>query len=231
MIPMAFSLSSVMIPYLAPDAEGHGTEKGIEAIHKHSAKIKVIAIPTKVIALVITIACGGSAGKEAPCAQIGGGVASAFSDLLKFDDVDRKKLVIRGISADFASVFGTPIAGAIFGIEVLFIGSILYDALLPTFIAGLISYHVSAYLGIIYFYHPLNFVPIFNEFLLIKVIAAGILFGIVSFIFIEIMELFKKISSKINLFPTMKGFISGVVLIILTLIFSDQYLRLGLNTI
>jgi len=69
----------------------------------------------RLAATLITIASGGSAGKEEPGAQIGAGLSSLFSDLLKFDDRDRRKLVICGVSAGFASVFGTPIGGAIFG--------------------------------------------------------------------------------------------------------------------
>jgi len=67
-----------MIRYLAPDAEGHGTEKVIEAIHTSSGKMKFAVVPVKLIASVITIASGGSAGKEGPCAQIGGGLSSFF---------------------------------------------------------------------------------------------------------------------------------------------------------
>ena len=74
-------------------------------------------VPVKLVATIITLAAGGSVGKEGPCAQIGGGLTSLFSDLLSFDDHDRKKMVICGISAGFASVFGTPIAGSIFGVE------------------------------------------------------------------------------------------------------------------
>ncbi|HUL36262.1 MAG TPA: chloride channel protein, partial [Thermodesulfobacteriota bacterium] len=137
LVPIALFTSALMIKYLAPDAEGHGTEKVIEAIHKNSGKIKPIVVPIKLIATIITLALGGSAGKEGPCAQIGAGLSSIFADILRVDDHDRRKLVICGISAGFAAVFGTPIAGSIFGIEVLFVGSILYEVLLPSFIAGI----------------------------------------------------------------------------------------------
>lgn len=140
LLPIALFLSAIIIKYIAPDAEGHGTEKVIEAVHKHSGRIKAIVVPIKLVASIITITAGGSVGKEGPCAQIGAGLSSFFANIFRFDDYDHKKLVICGTSAGFASVFGTPIAGSLFGIEVLFIGSILYDVLLPSFIAGIISY-------------------------------------------------------------------------------------------
>lgn len=230
-LPLAFFLSALMIKYLAPDAEGHGTEKVIEAIHRSSGKIKAAVIPVKLVATIITIALGGSAGKEGPCAQIGGGLSSLFADLFKFDNHDRKKLVICGISAGFASVFGTPIAGALFGVEVLFVGSILYDVLLPSFIAGVTSYHVSNALGITYFHHPLHFVPQFSEFFFIQICFAGIFFGVCALLLVEILRFGKFLSEKIKLWEPLKGIVGGMALVILTLIFSKRYLGLGLDTI
>ncbi|WP_431111643.1 chloride channel protein, partial [Winogradskyella poriferorum] len=63
---------------------------------------------------------------------MGGGLSSFMADILKFSDDDRRKLVICGTSAGFAAIFGTPISGAVFGIEVLFVGVMLYDVLLPS---------------------------------------------------------------------------------------------------
>lgn len=163
LLPLALFVSALMVKYLAPEAQGHGTEKVIEAIHKRAGKIPILVVPVKLVATITTLALGGSAGKEGPCAQIGAGLTSLFSDLLRFDDHDRKKLVICGISAGFAAVFGTPIAGSIFGVEVLFIGAILYDVLLPSFIAGITAYQVSASFGVTYFHGPLSFVPGFSE--------------------------------------------------------------------
>ncbi len=176
LLPGALFLSNLIVKYLAPEAEGHGTEKVIEAVHKRSGKINPLVVPIKLIATIITIALGGSAGKEGPCAQIGAGLSSAFADLLRFGNRDRKKLVICGISAGFATVFGTPIAGAIFGVEVLFVGGLIYDVLLPAFVAGIVGYHVSSGLGITYFYHQLNFVPVFSSLFFIKVCFSGVFF-------------------------------------------------------
>jgi len=231
LLPLALALSSYITKYLAPEAEGHGTEKVIEAVHRHDGNIKAIVVPIKLVTTIITLACGGSAGKEGPCAQIGGGLASIIGNLLQFDKADRKKLVICGISAGFASVFGTPIAGAIFGIEVLFIGGIMYDVLLPTFIAGVMSYQVSSALGITYFYHRIEFVPAFTELFFIKVLVAGILCGICSLLLVETLNLFQRLSEKIPWWAPLKGLLGGTALILLTLFFSTKYLGLGLDTI
>ncbi len=231
LLPLAFAASSYITKYLAPDAEGHGTEKVIEAVHRHDSKIKAIVVPIKLVTTIITLACGGSAGKEGPCAQIGGGLASMVADMFHFDKADRKKLVICGISAGFAAVFGTPIAGAIFGVEVLFIGGIMYEVLLPTFIAGVMSYQVSSALGVSYFYHTIDFVPAFTELFFIKVLISGILFGLCSLLLIETLNLFQRLSEKIPWWAPLKGLLGGAILILLTLFLSTDYLGLGLNTI
>ncbi len=230
-LPIAFFLSALSIKYLAPDAEGHGTEKVIEAIHKRSGKIAILVVPVKLFATIITLAVGGSAGKEGPCAQIGAGLTSFFSDLLKFDDHDRKKLVICGISAGFAAVFGTPIAGSFFGVEVLFVGAILYEVLLPSFIAGITAYQVSSALGVTYFHGQVNVIPVFSELFLFKVMVAGLFFGICSIFLIEMLRAGDRISERIKIWKPLKGLIGGVILVGLTYIFSTRYLGLGLETI
>lgn len=230
-LPVALFLSAFIIKRFAPDAEGHGTEKVIEAVHKNKGLIKAAVVPVKLVATIITLAFGGSAGKEGPCAQIGAGISSAFARLFRFDPNDRRKLVICGISAGFASVFGTPIAGAIFGVEVLFVGNILYDVLLPSFISGVISYNVTSALGIRYFHHTFAGGIRFTPALFYQIVLAGIFFGLCSFLLIEILNAGKKISAKIRWGKPWKGLLAGTVLAVLALLFSADYLGLGLNTI
>jgi H+/Cl- antiporter ClcA len=233
LLPFALLITVWAIRNFSPNAEGHGTEKVIEAVHKVDGKIDISVIPIKVFATVLTIFSGGSVGKEGPGAQIGAGAASWLSDLLNFNARDRKKLVICGISAGFASVFGTPIAGAIFGVEVLIIGIIMYDILLPSFIAGFAAFTTAQFLGIDYTYYDLHFYQNLSlDFpLILKVAGAGIFFGFVSaFIIISVTWSHKAIK-KLPFHPYAKAFVGGVVIVILTLFLGEHYIGLGLDTI
>jgi len=232
-LPFALVLTVWLVKTFAPSAKGHGTEKVIEAIHKHNGKINLSVIPIKLLVTVLTIFSGGSVGKEGPGAQIGAGIASAISSLLKFHKSDRKKLVICGISAGFASVFGTPVAGAIFGVEVLIIGLIMYDVLLPSFIAGFAAFTTAQFLGIKYTYYNLHFFQdvSLNITLIITVIGAGVFFGFVSDIVITTVNKMGEFIKGINRDIYIKSFLGGVIIVLLTVFLGTQYIGLGLPTI
>jgi len=233
LLPLGLMVTVWLIKTFAPDARGHGTEKVIEAVHKKSGKIELAVIPIKLLATIITIFSGGSAGKEGPGAQIGGGMASAASDLFRFTKNDRKKLVICGIGAGFATVFGTPIAGAIFGLEVLVVGIIRYDVLLPSFIAGFSAFTTAQFLGIEYTYFNINFIqPIdLNLFLIFQVVIAGIFFGLISDATITILKRVSRFMEKIPLNSYLKAFSAGLFLVLLSFLVGDHYFGLGLATI
>ena len=232
-LPFALVITVYIVKKFAPNAEGHGTEKVIEAVHKQSGKIDIAVIPVKLFATVLTIFSGGSVGKEGPGAQIGAGVSSLIATKLNFSKEDRKKLVICGISAGFATVFGTPIAGAIFGVEVLIIGVILYDVLLPSFIAGFAAFTTAQLLGIKYTYFDLHFYQdvSLDLFLIVQVVIAGIFFGIISDFVVTTVSYISKLIKKIPLNPFLIAFLGGILLIILAGIFGTQYLGLGMSTI
>lgn len=185
-LPLALPLIAWLVRSLAPEAGGHGTEKVIEAVHRWDGHIDRKVVPVKLVATILTLASGGSAGKEGPCAQIGAGVASMLADWLHLkNDLDRRKVVICGISAGFATVFGTPIAGALFGVEVLYLGELLYYALLPSLLAGVTAYEVTRSLGLHYFYSPLRKTLVLNELTLLQSLLVGLICGLMALLLIE----------------------------------------------
>lgn len=231
MLPAGLLISALAIHYLEPDAKGYGIEKVVEAVHKREGKIYAAIVPVKLVTTIVTIATGGSAGQVGPCGQIGASLSSVVADLFKLDANDRKKLVICGLSAGFASVLGAPFAGAIFGVEVLYVGSIVYEVLLPSIIAGITSYHIATLFGIHYQYYPVNFVPAITEAFIFKIVLAGIFFGVCSITLIAVLKSGEKIAEKLSASLPVRALVGGVVLIGLTVVFSKQFLGPGLDSI
>lgn len=230
-LPITLIICNQLVSRFAPEAAGHGTEKVIEAVHQRMGKISLMVVPVKLVATVITLAGGGSAGKEGPCAQIGAGLASAFGGLLRLEDVDRRKLVICGISAGFASVFGTPIAGALFGVEVLVLGQVMYDVLFPSFVAGIVGFHVASQLGVNYPNLSAKVVPILTGWSFTEMILLGFWCGVIAIIFIELMKVIQRLFTHLSWPSSVKALLGGSLLVIIGKGVSTQYLGLGLDSI
>ncbi len=231
LLPITLVVCSTLVSWLAPDAAGHGTEKVIEAVHQRMGKIPLMVVPVKLVATVITLAGGGSAGKEGPCAQIGAGLASAFGGLLRLEDVDRRKLVICGISAGFATVFGTPIAGALFGVEVLVLGQVMYDVLFPSFVAGIIGFHVASQLGVNYPHLTTKIIPHLTSWSFAEMLMLGVWCGLIALIFIELMQLSNRLFARLPWPSAAKALLGGGLLVVIGKVFSTRYLGLGLDSI
>lgn len=230
-LPLTLVICTLLVSWLAPDAAGHGTEKVIEAIHQRMGKISLMVVPVKLVATVITLAGGGSAGKEGPCAQIGAGLASAFGGLLRLDDVDRRKLVICGISAGFATVFGTPIAGALFGVEVLVLGQVMYEVLFPSFVAGIIGFHVASQLGVSYPHLAAKVIPQVTSWSFAEMLLLGVWCGLVALAFIELMKLGHHLFERLPWPNYAKALLGGALLVVIGKTVSTRYLGLGLDSI
>ncbi|MBI5563219.1 MAG: chloride channel protein [Deltaproteobacteria bacterium] len=231
LMPAGLLASGLIIKYLAPRAAGHGAAGVIDAIHRRSGRIRPIQVPVEFARTFLTIVSGGSAGKEGPSAQIGAGLASIFADGLRLNDGDRRKAVICGVSGGFASVFGTPIAGAVFGMECLFVGSMRYDALLPSFVTGVVSYQVSSWLGLTYLRRTLGFAPAFSGVFFMKILFAGVCFGVVSIIFIETLAALSRISGRLAPQVYAKAALGGAALVGIAFLSGGTSLGLGVDVI
>jgi len=215
----------------APGEKGDGTEIIIAAIHQNYGKVKWQYTPIKLFGTVMDISLGGSVGKEGPCAQIGASIASLFADILHMSREDRRKLVICGISAGFAAVFGLPISGAIFGIEVLYLGRIEYSVMFPAILAGIISHVTCGYQPFLPIFHGDVLASMHQTDWILYAMLFGVIFGLTSLVLIETMRALEKYLLRYEKHPYGIAFWGGVGLVILYRFAGDQFAGLGVPII
>jgi H+/Cl- antiporter ClcA len=136
-------------------------------------------------------------------------------------------MAICGLSAGFAAVFGTPVAGAIFGVEVLFIGKIMYDVLYPALIAGLTSYYVANSLGVAYLYQNVYVQPSIG--LMGNAILLGLVSGLLAILFIQVVKTVNDYFKLLTLWKPLKALVGGVLLALLGFCGGVPYLGLGMG--
>ncbi|RMH08594.1 MAG: voltage-gated chloride channel [Nitrospirae bacterium] len=213
LLPVGLAFSGWLTLVVAVEAAGHGTERVIQAIHRAGGMIPGRIIPIKLMATLSTLFCGGSAGTIGPCVQIGSGLSFVFAQLLRFDELDRKKLVICGLSAGFATVLGAPIAGAIFGLEVLYVGRLLYNTLFPSLMAALVAVQCATILNApIPYWSSLTPVTLTPLSLAITG-CAGVFFGLCTVLTIELFYVGRLIACCMGLRGPFLGLAGGLILI------------------
>ncbi len=231
-LPLGGLITGMLIHYFAPDAAGHGTEAVIRAVHRQSGRINWKVAPIKAIATITTIAPGGSAGKEGPSAQIGAAVASALADLFHFSPEQRQRIVICGIAAGFATVFGTPVAGAILGIEVLAIGDLWYEMLLPSFAASVTAYETARFLGLTWSYPRSAAALGLSLGVFWKLALFGVIAGLAAYLLVLLMDglhhTMERLQTERHWWPPLFPLISGAALAALMLLVGRSYNGLSL---
>lgn len=137
-------LSGGLVYLLAPEAEGHGTDAAIDAVHRNPRGVRMMAVWVKIIASAITIGSGGSGGREGPTAQISSGFGSYLARAFDLSPSDGRIAVAAGIGAGIGSIFGAPLGGALLSAEIIYRDDIEVEAIIPAMISSIIGYTVSA---------------------------------------------------------------------------------------
>lgn len=134
-------LTGILVQWIAPEAEGHGTDAVINSFHRLKGVVRKRVIGVKALTSAITIGTGGSAGQEGPVAQVGAGVGAALSDAFKLSERDRRMCLLAGASGGIGAMFCSPLGGALFMPEVLYRKPEFEgDAIIPCIISSIFAY-------------------------------------------------------------------------------------------
>lgn len=230
-LPIAGFLIGLLYHYFGKEVE-MGNNLLIETIHKPKQIIPFKMASFVYLGTIITHFFGGSAGREGTALQMAGAIADQFSKPFKLNSQDRSVLIIAAVAGGLGSVFGTPLAGAIFGLEFFLIGRIRYNALFPAFITAIMADLTTKFWNANHTPYHIDLIPNVSFLNILYAILAGVLFGICAALFSKLLHktgaVFK---SKIK-FPPMRPFVGGII--IASAVFSigtTKYIGLGIPTI
>ncbi|WP_430974232.1 voltage-gated chloride channel family protein [Sunxiuqinia rutila] len=215
---------------------GNSVVKGnnllLEEFHTPEKIIPFRMAPLVLFGTILTHFFGGSAGREGTAVQIGGAIADRFTKVFNLSKRDRKIMLIAGISAGFASVFGTPLAGGIFALEVLILGRIRLDAIIPSFLAAVFANYFCEIWDVSHTHYHIASVAEMNPVNLLWALLAGIIFGLVAMLFSKSTHFWSDLFNRTIRYSPLRPVIGGVVLAVaIYLIGTTKYIGLGIPTI
>lgn len=194
-----------------------GTNFVLTAV-RESEVLPLRTAPLVFISTLITHLFGGSAGREGAILQIGGSISASIGRALHLDCNDNRIITMCGMSAAFAALFGTPLTAAVFAMEVISVGVMYYAALVPSVLSAIIGVMLARLCGVAPTAFALSGIPEISVLLLLKVIALGILFAILSILFCRLMHLAPKLYDKYLPNPLIRVAVGGVVIVGLSLL-------------
>ena len=179
-------------------------------------------IPRIFAGTVLTHLCGGSAGREGAALQLGGSIAGAIGQKLRLDDKDIRVFTMCGMSAAFSALFGTPLAAAVFSLEVVNVGRMYYAALVPCVLSALVGSWLAGALGLAPTAFALTQTVEVSPLTLLQVLALGALFALFSAVFCVVLRQAGRLYAKYIPNPYLRAAAGGALVIVLTLVFQTR---------
>ncbi len=231
LLPIGGLLSGLMYHYWGRSVEA-GNNLLLEEIHDPQAAIPLRMVPLVLFGTTIAHLFGGSAGREGTAVQMGGALADRVAQLLRLGVKDRRIGLMAGISGGFAAVFGTPLAGMVFGLEVLAIGKLRYDGLFPCAIAAIVGDRITLAWGLEHTVYRIPSVPLMTVQGLLTTIVVGGLFGLTARLFGGLTHrIGGYFQAKIS-YPPLRPVVGGcLVAIAIAAVGTTKYIGLGIPTI
>lgn len=231
LLPLGGLMIGLAYHYLGEDVV-KGNNLIIDEYHQPKSPIPFKMAPMVLLGTLITHLFGGSAGREGTAVQMAAAISDQFSRILKPDADTRRLLIISGISAGFASVFGTPWAGAIFAIEVLINPKINYKVIIASFLAAFVADYTCTAWGIDHTHYSVSDVPEMTAQNLTIAAGAGILFGLTALLFSASNHFWAKTFKSRIQYPPFRPLIGGTVIAVsILLIGNTKYIGLGIPVI
>lgn len=236
LLPLAGLIVGLLYHFIGSRAEA-GNNLIMDEIHEPGGGVPGRMAPLVLIGTLMTHLCGGSAGREGTAVQMGGSLAGVYARVCRIAPENVRVLLMAGIAAGFGSVFGTPLTGAIFALEVLVVGRIQYDALIPVLVASVVGDFTCSAWGIHHAIYHIDFAGstgafrLWNGALLGKTVAAAIIFGLVSQLFSELTHSIKKQFAQFIPYAPLRPVLGGVLIIALVYALGTRdYLGIGVTS-
>jgi H+/Cl- antiporter ClcA len=204
----------------------------IDEIHDPKKVVPLRMAPFVLGGTVVSHLFGASVGREGTAVQMGGALADQLTHLFKLNHADRRVVLMAGISAGFASVFGTPLAGAVFALEVLAIGRMRLDALLPCLLAAVVADQVGLWWGVQHTVYAVGVVPHITAWLLVTMVLAGAVFGVTGKVFANSTHALSGWMKKQVPYAPLRPVLGGVVIAVVVMLGGfERYIGLGIPVV
>jgi H+/Cl- antiporter ClcA len=209
-----------------------GNNLVIDTVHQDSPQIPLRLGPMVLVGTVLTHLFGGSAGREGTAVQMGASLADLIAHRFGVGKETRRQILAAGIAGGFGSVFGTPIAGTLFGLEVVTIGRMEYDALFPALVASVVGDLVTRRLGVVHTAYPSPAPLAVSPLVLAKWAVFALAVALTSITFVELTHGLKRaLERRVPRLPV-RMMLGGVVVVLMwRLVGTSDYLGLGVPMI